>query len=111
MPRGVTLPTSIFLETLAATAMGVAVFTALMLAGYFFKLLYHQLELVQLVHFCPYVLPYMLSYTLPMAVLAGTILTYGRLAADNEAVAAEASGVHPAGTQSFLDGSDRSRGK
>lgn len=38
-------------------------------------------------------IPYLLSYTLPMAMLTATIMCFGRLASDNEVVAMKASGI------------------
>lgn len=38
-------------------------------------------------------LPYLLSFSLPMAILVGTLLAFGRLTADNEIIAMRASGI------------------
>ncbi|MFH0731546.1 MAG: LptF/LptG family permease [Candidatus Omnitrophota bacterium] len=38
-------------------------------------------------------IPYLLSYTLPMAILASIVMCFGRLASDNEVVAMKASGI------------------
>ena len=38
-------------------------------------------------------IPYLLSYTIPMALLIATIMCFGRLASDNEVVAMKASGI------------------
>ncbi len=38
-------------------------------------------------------IPYLLSYTLPMAMLTAVIMCFGRLASDNEVVAMKASGI------------------
>ncbi len=40
-----------------------------------------------------YMLPWLFSFTVPMAVLTGTLLTFGRLSADNEITAMRASGI------------------
>jgi len=40
-----------------------------------------------------YALPSILVYSIPMAILAGTLLCFGRLSSDNEIIAVQASGV------------------
>lgn len=42
----------------------------------------------------PYLVPYMLSYTIPFSLLSTSALVYGRLAQDNEIIAIRASGLH-----------------
>jgi lipopolysaccharide export system permease protein len=41
-----------------------------------------------------YLIPYLLTYTLPIAVLTATLLALGRLSSDNEIIAIRASGVN-----------------
>jgi lipopolysaccharide export system permease protein len=43
----------------------------------------------------PYLVPVTLALTLPLAFLVAAVLTYGRLADDNEVVAVRMSGAHP----------------
>jgi lipopolysaccharide export system permease protein len=43
--------------------------------------------------FVLYLMPYVLSFTLPMAMLASALLLFGRLSADNEITAIRASGI------------------
>lgn len=40
-----------------------------------------------------YLMPYLLSYTIPMSILTGTLIAFGRLAQDNEIMAMRASGI------------------
>ena len=42
-----------------------------------------------------YLLPYMLSFTIPMACLIAVVLAFGRLSSDHELIAMRASGVAP----------------
>ncbi|MEA3560580.1 MAG: LptF/LptG family permease [Candidatus Omnitrophota bacterium] len=44
-----------------------------------------------------YLLPYLLNYTIPMAVLTGTLLAFGRLCSDNEITALKAIGFNLSG--------------
>jgi lipopolysaccharide export system permease protein len=41
-----------------------------------------------------YLIPFLLSYTLPIACLITVLLTFGRLSSDNEILAIRASGIH-----------------
>ena len=52
-----------------------------------------QVGLAIVAQFIVLMLPYVLSFTLPMAMLAATLLVFGRLSADNELTAIRASGV------------------
>lgn len=46
-----------------------------------------------LAHFLVLLLPYLLSFSMPMALMAATLLVMGRLSADNELIACRACGV------------------
>lgn len=74
--------------------LALASFTFLLFLGNASRLLQKGLDTAQLASLFPYLLPYVLSYTLPVAVLAASIITYGRLAADNEITALRATGIH-----------------
>lgn len=50
-------------------------------------------EIGQVARLFFYLVPYLLTFSLPMAVLVGTLLAFGRLSADNEITAMRASGV------------------
>jgi len=41
-----------------------------------------------------YLIPFLLSYTIPMSILTATLLVFGRLSGDNEIVAIRASGIN-----------------
>src|SRR3989338_9339791 len=41
-----------------------------------------------------YLIPFLLSYTIPMSILASALLVFGRLSGDNEIVAIRSSGIN-----------------
>ena len=41
-----------------------------------------------------YLIPFLLSYTIPMSILTGVLLVFGRLSGDNEIIAIRASGIN-----------------
>jgi len=54
----------------------------------------YRLHLTELVSISGYVIPTVLYFTLPIAVLIAVIFVYGRLVADNEVLAMTAGGIH-----------------
>jgi len=74
-----------------------AVFTFILLIGNMFKLadliVNKGVEIIDVLKLFAYLIPYVLSYTIPMAMLTATMLCFGRLASDNEITAMRASGV------------------
>jgi lipopolysaccharide export LptBFGC system permease protein LptF len=46
----------------------------------------------------PYMLPRMLGYSIPLSILLATLITFGRLSADNELLAIRMAGIHPVHT-------------
>jgi lipopolysaccharide export LptBFGC system permease protein LptF len=72
-----------------------AFFTLLliMLLGGMIKPLKMGLSLGQILRFLPYILPYSLPWVVPAALLTSSLMTYGRLAADNELTATAAGGL------------------
>ena len=74
------------------------VFTFVLLLGRILRqlselLVNRQVGLEIVAWFVVLLLPYILSFTLPMAMLAATLLVFGRMSADNEITAIRASGV------------------
>jgi lipopolysaccharide export LptBFGC system permease protein LptF len=56
---------------------------------------YAEVSLSLLLKRFPYLLPVTLSKALPLAILVSTLITYGRLSADNEILAVKMGGIHP----------------
>jgi lipopolysaccharide export system permease protein len=74
------------------------VFTFVLLLGRMLKqlsslLVNQQVGLPAVAYFTLLMLPYVLSFTLPMATLATTLLVFGRMSADHEITAMRASGI------------------
>jgi lipopolysaccharide export system permease protein len=73
------------------------VFTFVLLVGNMFKLadlmVNKGVEITDIIRLFFYMIPYMLSYTIPMAILTATMICFGRLASDNEVIAMKASGI------------------
>lgn len=73
------------------------VFTFVMLLGNIIKLadlvINKGVDFLSVTKLFLYMLPWLFTFTIPMAVLTGTLLSFGRLAADNEITAIKASGI------------------
>lgn len=73
------------------------IFTFAMLTGNIIKLadlvINKGVNLFLVIQLLLYLLPWLFTFTVPMAVLTATLLTFGRLAADNEITAMKASGI------------------
>ncbi len=84
-------------ELLIALFFASVVFTFVLLAGRvlpeFLKLLAKRIPLTTLLQHFVLIVPYVLTFSLPMAMLTATLLVFGRLSADNELTAIRASGM------------------
>lgn len=73
------------------------VFTFVLLIGNMLKLadlmLNKGVDIRDVIKLFLYLIPYILSYTIPMAILTATVLCFGRMASDNEVIAMKASGI------------------
>ncbi|NOG83339.1 MAG: LptF/LptG family permease [Planctomycetes bacterium] len=69
-------------------------FELLMLLGFSIQLLHKGLDISSLLHIMPYLALYALPHALPTSLLTATVMTYGRLSADNEILAIKIAGVH-----------------
>ncbi|MDR5682945.1 MAG: LptF/LptG family permease [Armatimonadota bacterium] len=84
-------------ELIGALAFGVAVFGLLLVANQFFYLarvvIEYNFPSSQLLPLMVYKLPVLLSFSLPMAMLLATILSFGRLSEGREIEAMQTSGI------------------
>ena len=77
--------------------LSMLVFTFVLVTGNLIKLadlvINKGINIIYIGLFFLYMLPYLLSFSIPMAALAGTLFTFGRLAGDNEIDAMHANGI------------------
>ncbi len=71
-----------------------ACFELLMFLGFAIQLLHKGLDIVTLRILIPHLFIQASPYAIPSALLTATAMTYGRMSADHEIVAIQASGVH-----------------
>ena len=85
-------------EHIGPFLMAMVVFTFVLLVGNLVKLadlvINKGVGLSYVFRFFLYLIPFLLSYTIPMAMLTATLLAFGRLAQDNELTALRASGIN-----------------
>ncbi len=85
-------------EHIGPFVMAMVVFTFVLLVGNLVKLadlvINKGVGLSYVFRFFLCLIPFLLSYTIPMAMLTATLLAFGRLAQDNELTALRASGVN-----------------
>lgn len=73
------------------------IFTFVLLMGNLIQLaellITKGVEIIYVVRLFLNLIPYLLSYTIPMSILTAVLLTFGKLSADNEIIAIRASGI------------------
>jgi lipopolysaccharide export system permease protein len=92
------LPKYITRQVVITLFFSLGVFTFVLLLARMLKklsemLVNRHMSLESIGMFVVLLLPYVLSFTLPMALLAATLLAFGRMSADNEITAMRASGI------------------
>lgn len=84
-------------EMIGPLITSLAVFTFILLIGNMFKLadliINKDVGIIYVLKLLVLLMPYLLSYTIPMAILTATMLCFGRLSLDNEVTAIRASGI------------------
>lgn len=87
----------ILFEFIGAFLLSLAVFTFVMMAGNLIKvvdmIINKGVQLFYVLKLLFFLVPYLLSYTVPMATLCAALLVFGKLSSDNEIVAMKASGL------------------
>jgi len=84
-------------EIFKAFGLSITIFTFVLLTGNMVKvvdlIINKGVEILYVLKLFLFLIPYLLSYTIPMAILTATLLVFGRLSSDNEITAMRASGV------------------
>ena len=84
-------------EFINAFFLSIAVFTFVLLVGNFIKMadliINKGVALTHLLKLIVYLIPYLLSYTVPMAMLTAALIGFGRLSSDNEIMAMRSLGI------------------
>lgn len=87
----------ILFQFFGAFILSLVVFTFVMLAGNIIKIvdmvINKGVQLSYILKLLFFLTPYLLSYTIPMAMLCATLLVFGKLSGDNEITAMKASGL------------------
>lgn len=97
MYRFKTLDFYVFREVLGPLCLGLLVLTFALVVGRLLKLIEmmvnHGVTPLEILQLLGYIIPGFLELTLPMAILLGTLLGFGRMSADHELTAARACGI------------------
>ncbi len=97
MYRFKTLDFYVFREVLGPLCLGLLVLTFALVVGRLLKLIEmmvnHGVTPLEILRLLGYIVPGFLELTLPMAILLGALLGFGRMSADHELTAARACGI------------------
>ncbi|MEK7485998.1 MAG: LptF/LptG family permease [Planctomycetota bacterium] len=91
------LQTYLIKELAKTLFLALIVITSILFMGVLLQLVGHLsvIDIGSFINFLPSLLFYLLGYTLPLAMLASTTLTFGKFSSDNEITAMKACGVSP----------------
>ena len=85
----------ILVEVLRIYVLALAVLSFIILMGQLLRYWHHfRLGVGQVVVAMPFLVPSVLTFAMPVAVLVATTFAFGRMASDNEIVAVRAAGIH-----------------
>ncbi len=91
----VTLPLYIFKELLKAFGMSIMVYSFALLGVTAAQAIREGATLMTVLGLLPSMFPLVSPLALPLAVITGILICYGRFSANNEFVGSQASGIHP----------------
>jgi len=84
-------------EFFYAFAMSITVFTFVLVVGNLIKIadliINKSVDTLSVIQLFMYLIPWLLSFTIPVASLTAVMLTFGRLSSDGELIAMKASGI------------------
>ncbi len=86
-------PRYVLKETLLSFVLALAAFTAMLFVGNSVRFIAEQVPFLRFVRILPYMFVFILTFTMPMAILTAVVFTFGRLGLDNELTAIRASGL------------------
>jgi lipopolysaccharide export system permease protein len=91
----VTLPLHVLRELGKALGLAIAIFGFVLLAIAAGQMMRDGASIFTVFSVLPYLVPLVSPMVLPLTIITGTLICYGRLSATNEFSAAQAGGVHP----------------
>ncbi|GEM_PF-5299763 len=92
----------ITLEFLRNMLSSLLVIGFILFVGRSIKLLREGFDLLLLLQMAIYILPYILTFVIPISLITASVLTYGRLASDNEVTTIRASGINLWSTTKYI---------
>lgn len=91
----ITLPLYILRELCKAFAISLMIYTFVFLVMFCGNVVGAGVTIGTVVEIIPYMFPMMSRLVLPLSIITGIMISYGRFSANNEFIAAQASGIHP----------------
>lgn len=91
----ITLPLYILRELTKAFLMSLLIYSFVFLVIFCSEVIRTDVTLLTVLEIVPSIFPLISRLVLPLSIITGILICYGRFAANNEFIAAQASGVHP----------------